>query len=90
MLHDGACHRENWGGYCTCGGYVKKNPSVLPRRVKLGKNFIVDCRLVKPKGSGPKRYMFSIHPVVPKGKKYRSYSTLAFPGSVKVNFVEVL
>ena len=63
----------------------------LPRRVDLGQNFYVECKLQKPvkKGAGPKRYEFNIRPVVPKGKKYRTYSCRSFPGVVQVNFVEV-
>jgi hypothetical protein len=68
-----------------------KIKTVLPRRVKLGANFIIECKLDKPKGVGaPRRYHFSIKPIVPKGKKYRTYATRSFPGVVQADFVEVL
>lgn len=83
-------------GMCCCSvrywgkSFMGKKISVLPRRVKLGKNFIVKCHLTKPVRAGsPNRYEFSIQPVVPNGKKYRTYSTISFPGVVHVNFVEV-
>ena len=62
--------------------------SVLPKQVKLGNNFVVNCRIKNPK-RGLKEYIFSLRPLVPKGKKYRMYSSVAFPGVAHLVFKEV-
>ena len=69
----------------------KARLSVLPKRVRLGKNFVIECKVVRPKvkGVAPTRYEFNVRPVVKGGKKYRTYSCRSFPGVVQMNFVEV-
>jgi len=63
---------------------------ILPSRVRLGKNFVVECSIKRPKKpTAPMRYEFHIKPIVPNGKKYRTYACLSFPGVVHVNFIEV-
>lgn len=65
-----------------------KHMKAMPKLVELGNGFMLECFEYKPKRAGkPTRYWFSVKTRVPS--KYRMYSCLSFPGTVKAQFVEI-